>query len=243
MRKTFRYDGYDDENKDDPIIVLITLKYEPKDRTGKDVFTVNAEWFGNQSDAEGISLQHESGYILPRIATGNVQSAINKYFPDLRDVLPFDGFSWDLLDKSVENAMKCLDDRDQNGLRHGEKRQRETKAGGLLWIPDISFLTVVFPHGEPRWTNTWSSGNYIVSPTKPPDIITDNVRITWKPDMLEGRGNHRNYYRARETAFWPDATNEELSLPSEEMEKVLRGRITKLMSDFVAMTEKYGLVE
>lgn len=50
----------------------------------------------------------------------------------------------------------------------------------------------------------------------------------------------RDFEAARNTAVWPEATDEQLSLPSEDLKKLLLERLPALMQDFKLDMEKLG---
>lgn len=52
----------------------------------------------------------------------------------------------------------------------------------------------------------------------------------------------REFEKARKSAIWFDATDEELSLSSKELKKLLKGRLPKLMAEFKADIEALGFI-
>lgn len=52
----------------------------------------------------------------------------------------------------------------------------------------------------------------------------------------------RDFEAARHTAIWEDATDEQLSLPSEELKKLLIARLPKLMANFKKDIEALGFI-
>ena len=54
------------------------------------------------------------------------------------------------------------------------------------------------------------------------------------------KGKTREFDSARYHAIWPEATDEQLSLPKEELEVLLKARLPKLMKDFKAAMEELG---
>ena len=55
-------------------------------------------------------------------------------------------------------------------------------------------------------------------------------------------GKPRDFAAARHSAIWEDATEEQLSLPSEELKKLLIARLPKLMANFKKDIEALGFV-
>lgn len=57
-----------------------------------------------------------------------------------------------------------------------------------------------------------------------------------------GDGKERDFDAARSCAIWPDATDEELSLPREELKQKLVDRLPALMEEFIHDVEELGFV-
>lgn len=55
-------------------------------------------------------------------------------------------------------------------------------------------------------------------------------------------GKQREFEAARASAIWEDATDEELSLPSEELKQKLLDRLPKLLDDFKKDVEELGFI-
>ena len=56
------------------------------------------------------------------------------------------------------------------------------------------------------------------------------------------QGKQRNFEAARVSAIWEDATNEELSLPADELKQKLIDRLPALMAEFKKDVEKLGFI-
>ena len=72
-----------------------------------------------------------------------------------------------------------------------------------------------------------------------------NAMTTCKVEIVEeatswGEGKERDFEAARNSAVWPEATDEQLSLPKEDLKKLLLERLPALMQDFKAEMEKLG---
>ena len=55
-------------------------------------------------------------------------------------------------------------------------------------------------------------------------------------------GKERNLAAARDAACWPEATDEQLSAPRDELEKALTARLPGLISEFRSTMEKSGFL-
>lgn len=72
------------------------------------------------------------------------------------------------------------------------------------------------------------------------DAIT-GCRMTWTSRTNSfGEGKERELDSARRAAIWPEATDEQLCLPKEELTKLLEARLPKLLEDFRADMEALG---
>jgi len=68
-----------------------------------------------------------------------------------------------------------------------------------------------------------------------------NCGVTFKTvHTAWGEGKERDLDAARRTAIWPDATDEELCAPKEELTKALRARLPELMERFKADIDALG---
>ena len=68
-----------------------------------------------------------------------------------------------------------------------------------------------------------------------------DFEIIEKPTAFSD-GKAREFDLARQEAFWPEATDEILSLPKEELKKVLEDRLPALIEEFKTDVESLGFV-
>lgn len=57
------------------------------------------------------------------------------------------------------------------------------------------------------------------------------------------KGKERNFDAARSCGIWPEATDEQLSLPAEELTKLLEARLPQMVADFKAAIASTGCFE
>lgn len=160
---------------------------------------------------------------------GCVHDEIAKHAPHLAHLIKWHLVSSDGPMHYIANVTYHASDRDYNGLRKGEKKQ-------LL-------------HGEktPVWQRvlkdwqgelvTVNSNNWIHAENPPPK---EELTAYWEPVYIEGEGKEREFAHARSSAVWPEATDEQLSLPKEELEKLLLARHPALMAEFKKTMEDLG---
>lgn len=72
-------------------------------------------------------------------------------------------------------------------------------------------------------------------------LMNETVEFVNLP-VAYSKGKAREFDSARYHAIWPEATDEQLSLPKEELEKILEARLPVLMQEFKAAMEELGFV-
>ena len=81
--------------------------------------------------------------------------------------------------------------------------------------------------------NLQEANNFVAAMT------TCKVEIVEEPTAW-GEGKERDFAAARNSAVWPEATDEQLSLPKEDLKKLLLERLPALMQNFKSDMEKLG---
>lgn len=114
---------------------------------------------------------------------------------------------------TLANAVYHAGTRDCFGTKAGE--QRKCQKGLPLW------------HTNQKPYRT-------VSAAEKPDPLV----LEFHP--MPGVGKVRELDKARGSAVWPDATDEELSVPPAELEKALAARLPKLLEGLKCQIEKLG---
>lgn len=149
-------------------------------------------------------------------------------FPELAHLFKWHLCSTDGPMHYVANTLYHASDRDHNGLRHGETRQlRNGRTNLPVW------------RLETEDGDTLHSIDVMRDSEQPPAIIPV---LRWVPVMKVGEGKKPDFDAARATAIWPDATDEQLSLPREELRTILINRLDPLMEEFRAMIQSIGFV-
>lgn len=67
-------------------------------------------------------------------------------------------------------------------------------------------------------------------------VYFDSTPTAW------GEGKEREFDKARSAAIWPEATDEQLSLPPDELKALLLARLPLLMAEFRGAVESLGMV-
>jgi hypothetical protein len=164
-------------------------------------------------------------------AGGCLHDEIAQYFPELQPLIKWHLTSADGPMHYIANTLYLAGDADHNGLRAGEVRQiRNGKTGLPAWK-----LTIVDADGK----ETEGPAKYVDSSEPPAD---PGLRYTYVPWNRVGEGKTRELAHARSAAVWPEATDEQLSAPHEELRAALEARLPGLIAEFRAAIESAGFV-
>ena len=136
-------------------------------------------------------------------------------WPELVELIEFRGVADDGPLHYIANTVYLAGTRDCWGTEKGEQR-RTQEEGKLLW----------------RYEGTPQS-DLVAADEEPPEL-----RIKAVPVL--GTGKERDLEGARLAAIWPEATDEELCKPREELTELLNARLPGLMTRVCALVEKLG---
>lgn len=152
-------------------------------------------------------------------AGGCLHEDIAANFPELKRFI-----KWHLVSTKgpfhyIANTVYLAGNRDHNGLLRGETKQIVNGRTGIpSWILDT--------HQAPK---------IIESETRPAAPSMEYV-----PWLKVGEGKERQLELARQTAVWPEATDEQLCLPKAELKTLLEARLPKLLEDFETDVRAFG---
>lgn len=141
---------------------------------------------------------------------------VEYYFPELKHLLKWCGIGLDMPTHYYTNTLYHAGDLDYNNLRKGEVsayRYNVRVNGGL-----------VFDETTPKHNLLKKEEAEEMAQRVKGEIVP----VGW----LISEGKERNFDAARHSAIWPEATDEELSLPKAELFKLLKARLPALMADF-----------
>ena len=163
-------------------------------------------------------------------ACGCQHDVVRQVFPELVKYLKWHLTSTDGPMHYIANTLYHASDKDCWGLRKDEKRQL---VNGRTKLP-VWHLVVRDEEGNEVQTG---SGTWVDAAECPGKKFTAGYEPRW----VVGEGKAREFDAARHSAVWPEATDEQLSLPKEELEKLLQARHSQLMAEFQAdMVELFG---
>lgn len=196
-------------------------KYGPRlIKEGGKEFTISATVRFDDECGNGHNTFSITGEIPAQGMFGCLHDEIAKHFPELAPLIKWHLVSTDGPMHYVANVTYHASDCDHNGLRKGETRQiRNGRTGKLCWkLKDV-------PLPE-----------YVDSDEKP----LAKFMVEYEPWNRIGEGKARDFDAARRIAVWPDATDEQLSLPKPELTALLLARLPALMVEFKAAVESLG---
>lgn len=201
--------------------VKATVRYDDQCGNGHNTFSITGEVYGvNGSRSDGCVTFN--GRTLGMESCGCCHEDIAKYIPELAPYIKWHLCGSDMPMHYGANAIYFAGDRDCWGLRKGEKRQIRRGGKEPAWILEADKQLEKYAHGE--------------------ECPAETATLRYVPWMHEGEGKEREFDNARSSAIWPDATDEELSVEPEELKKVLKARLPKLMEEFCQAVESLGFV-
>lgn len=142
-----------------------------------------------------------------------------EWFPEFSRIAKWHLCSTDGPLHYISNTLYTAGDRDCYGLKEGETRQWKNRNGELGWSPKKRIDESIYSNEKP-----------------------ESVTVEYIPYLQIGEGKKREFDAARRIAIWPEATDEQLSLPPNELEKLLLDRLPNLLAEFREMVESLGFI-
>lgn len=189
---------------------------------------LRSEYESHPSEHYGVEDMTESARVLPN---------------DVEALRRWDGMRQGGPHHYVENTVYHAGNRDCDGLLEGEARQIRRGGKELCW----KLMARYDPRMQLDEKDIPPPGVYhvplhVLKNTKydgdtPPDV---QWIIEYAPWYRIGKGKERNLKAARNCAYWPDATDEELSVDSEELARKLAERVPTLVEEFKGVIASLG---
>lgn len=222
--KTFRHDGPD-------FVLIAKVRHDDECGNGHNTFAITGELYGRERTPGEASIRHANGKQYWLGSCGCLHEDIAKHFPQLAPLIKWHGCTTDGPLHYVANTLYHASGKDHNGLRAGETKPLLSggKQGAFNW-----YLAAIDENGEEVPYRRLPS--FVDSPEKPPSVY----RCEWRQHVIVGEGKPRDLDAARACAIWPDATDEQLMAPREELEAALLARLPALMAEFRAAVESLG---
>lgn len=215
----------------DPVVrkgqlIVPTVRWDDDCGNGHNSFSVTGHIYERKL-APGEATTIYEGKTWWMCGGGCIHDEIERYFPELRHLIKWHLVSSDGPMHYLSNTIYNAGERDHWGLLKGEFRQHKSRG------PHQADGVEGVPHWEIRMPKDFK--NYVYSNEKPPPVVAE-----YRPSGLTGEGKERNLDHARSSACWPEATDEQLCLPKEELAKLLIERLPALMQQFYKDITDFG---
>lgn len=193
--------------------IRVHLRYDDQYGNGHNNFAITGE------------IERRGRYGWEEDSCGCIHEDIAKHFPEYREAIKFHLCSEKAPMHYLANVTYLAGNRDHRGLLAGESRQI---VSGKTGLPCWELKRVSEGEALPR---------YVDSAEKP----EGREIFEYVPWCRVGEGKERQLDAARACAIWPEATDEQLMLPKEDLKKLLDARLPKLLEDFRHIVESCGL--
>jgi len=200
----------------EPAVISAEIRYDDSCRNGHNSFAITA-------DIRNPRKHGDSAWI----AGGCCHDDIAKAFPELAPLIRWHLSSSDSPMHYIANTVYLAGNVDHRGLHEGERRQLVNGRSKLpVWH-------VVTRDADGREV---TSRAFFDSAAKPGATFTTE----WEPVWIVGEGKARDFDSARSAANWPEATDEQLSLPADELRALLIARLDALQAEMKAAVTGAG---
>lgn len=160
---------------------------------------------------------------------GCCHTEIAAHFPELAPYIKWHLCLSDGPMHYIPNTVYAAGNRDYNGLLKGERRQIVNRTRQPCW-----HLVAIDPEGNEVPVYTL---NHLSADGEKPET---QYRVEWRSWDRVGEGKERDLEAARATAVWPEATDEDLTVPG--LEDRLKARLPALLEEFKKDMEALGFV-
>ena len=253
--KKINYDGKD-------CTMSVTLRYDDECNNGHNTFSITGRIKGGKYNRYGYEID----------MAGCIHDEIKKYFPEFAHLIKWHLCNSDAPMFYLENTLYLASNSASSKYKVGEPNQWEkvltfndsyiTHKFSKEFIKflenkkDKTFHIVEVEHKKdsdynykPKYTFKGFECKWYECPFDDKQTAEEYKKeLTekeWKiKTIVTGyqESKPRNFEGARHSAIWEDATDEQLSLPSEELKKILVARLPELMANFKKDIEAIGFI-
>ena len=205
------------------VLMHATIRFDDECHNGENSFSITGHgWYDHYK-----SRDWDFG--------GCCHEMIAEVFPELAPLIKWHLVGADSPMHYIANTVYLASNRDHNGLLKGETRQlRNGKTGLPVWeraVFDQAGERIELPQG---FNSKWLDAE-----TPPAD---EAVTLRWVPVNTTGEGKEREFDKARNSACWPEATDEQLCLPEAELRALLEARLPGLQAEFRKAMDEIGML-
>jgi hypothetical protein len=214
--------------------LTVSMRFDDNCHNGSNDFTITGE-------VRDPGVRRDSGIV----ACGCLHDDTAATFPELASLI-----RWHLTGSRgpmhyLANTLYLAGDADHNGLRAGETRQRKTRDGLPMWelvaVNAVGVAVSTTPTGL-KYQGADTVPLFILGTTHAGETPPATPTLQWRPSLTVGEGKARELDAARRAAAWPEATDEQLCLPREELRALLIERLPGLLAAFRADMESIGFM-
>ena len=253
--KNINYEGTD-------CTMSVTLRYDDKCNNGHNTFTITGSIKGGKYGRYGYEIS----------MGGCIHDEIKKYFPEFKHLIKWHLCNSDAPMYYLENTLYLASDSASSKYKVGEPNQwekvltfndsyithkfskafiefLENKKNKTFQIVEVEHKKDSDYNYKPKYTFKGFECQWHECPFDDKQTAEEYkkelTKKEWKiKTIVTGyqKGKSRDFEGARHSAIWEDATEEQLSLPSEELKKLLIARLPKLMANFKKDIEALGFV-
>lgn len=214
----------------------VEIRFDDECGNGHNSFAITAE----EKDPK---VRRDGGIV----ACGCMHEEIARVFPELAPLIRWHLCSTDGPMHYIANTLYLAGDRDHNGLRKGETRQRIGRDGAKLYelVADArpgARLKTSDPVGADGTAPVYRLETLAALPAGEDQTRLVAPALLWRPLMTIGEGKARELVRARAVACWPEATDEQLCAEPAELRAMLEARLPALIEEFRSVVESIGFV-
>jgi hypothetical protein len=113
--------------KGEPVVIVVTLRYDDECKNGHNTFTITANYYETYRQPNEPNLIHSSGKTVWLSSCGCLHNEIKKHFPELKHLIKWHLVSSDGPMHYLANTLYLAGDKDYNGKRKGEPLHYEKR--------------------------------------------------------------------------------------------------------------------
>lgn len=266
--KTFRKDFFDGEQ---PITLIIELRYDDKCSNGHNSFAITGELYEAYRQPGEKTVQHSSGKKLWLNSCGCLHDDIAKYFPEYSKYIKWHLCNSDGPLGYIENTLYLAGDRDCWGKIKGEVSAYDEKVffgdfpisfkcpiKFIQWVKNqnpkkLSIVSIAHAKEPKTFSPNYTFAGYgktwydcpFRNDSEAKEFLAAYKRFPLRIEQVPAgysEGKEREFDAARHSAVWPEATEETLSLPKEQLKAILIERQDGLVMEFKKAMEEIGFI-
>lgn len=254
FQKQIKYDGK-------KCLMTVTIRYDDECGNGHNTFAIT-----------GVIKQLDKRLQDNTLCCGCIHNAIEKYFPEFKHLIKWHLYNSDGPMYYLENTLYLASDSADSKYKVGEPNRwkkvlvfndsyithkfpkefiefLENKKDKTYHIVEVEHKKGSDYNYKPKYTFEGFECQWYQCPFDDKQTAEEYQKeLTEKQweikTIVTGyqEAKLRDFAAARRSAIWPDATDEQLSLPREELKKLLIKRLPRLMKEFKKDIEALGFI-